>query len=178
VRPGTESALRVRAGEPGDLGFLWDMLHEAVHWAPEKTDSRPSREELPSDPAVSHYLEGWGREGDTALIAVDPEDGCRVGAAWYRLMLPEHPGYGFVDASTPEIGLAVAPDFRGRGVGRMLLRSLTEAAHSEGYDALSLSVDRNNPALEVYERHGFVKLRPNRGAWTMRLDLRATCETS
>ena len=178
MRAGTESAFRVRAGEPEDLDFLWDMLYEAVHWAPEKTDSRPSREELPLDPAVSHYLEGWGRVGDTAVVAVDLEDGRRVGAAWYRLMPPENPGYGFVEASTPEIGLAVAPDFRGSGVGRTLLRTLVEAARSGGYDALSLSVQRDNPALQLYERHGFVKLRPNRDAWTMRLDLHAPGGTS
>jgi ribosomal protein S18 acetylase RimI-like enzyme len=168
-----KAAIRVRESGEDDLEFLWDMLYEAIHWGPEKADPKPQREELLSEPEISHYLEGWGREGDMALVAVDPDDGRRVGAAWRRLMPPEDPGYGFVDASTPEIGLAVVPDLRGRGVGGLLLRSLIEAARSEGYGALSLSVEDGNPAIRLYERHGFVKLRLEGDAWIMGLDLRA-----
>ncbi len=171
MHAGTGQAYRIRPGRPEDLGFLWDMLYEAIHWGPEKTDPKPPREKLLAEPEISHYLEGWGREGDMALIAMDPDDGRKVGAAWYRLMPPEDPGYGFVDSSTPEIGLAVVPDLRGRGVGGMLLRSLTEAARSEGHGALSLSVESANPVIGLYERHRFVKLFLKGDAWTMKADL-------
>ena len=51
------------------------MLHHAYYW----------RERNPADgpgPAA-RYVKGWGRPGDTVLIAID--DGFPVGAAWYRL---------------------------------------------------------------------------------------------
>ncbi len=69
-------------------------------------------EEVLSKPELARYLEGWGRQGDTAVLAVDLDGGRRLGAAWYRLMTSEEPGYGYVDDSTPEIALAVVPDHR------------------------------------------------------------------
>jgi len=160
---------RLRPGTPDDEDFLWDMLYEAVCWRPEGT--KPSREEAFSDPEVSHYVEGWGRQGDAAVIALDPDGGERVGAAWYRLMPPEEPGYGFVDAATPEVSIAVVRDRRGAGVGAALLRAIVDLARSQGFAALSLGVEEDNPAISLYERAGFRRLSPTESAWIMRVDL-------
>jgi len=123
------------------------MLREAAHHRPL------------SDPSISRYLEGWGRPGDAAVVALDPDDGSRIGAAWYRLMPPEDPGYGFVDASMPEVVNAVVPSRRGTGVGGALLRGLLETARAEGFVAVSLSVRRNNSAaVRLYEKSGFAKV--------------------
>jgi ribosomal protein S18 acetylase RimI-like enzyme len=66
-------------------------------------------------------------------------------------------GYGYVDDDTPELSMAVLPDYRGLGIGRRLLAELLdEAAHR--YRAVSLSVATDNPARRLYERHGFVVL--------------------
>ena len=160
----------VRSGEAEDLDFLWEMMYEAAHHRPL------------SDPAISRYLEDWGRPGDAAVVALDPGDDRRVGAAWYRLMPPERPGYGFVDASTPEIVIAVVPGYRGRGVGIALLHELLETARSEGFDALSLIVRHDNPvALRLYELNGFVKLFDSSSehpSWTMKVDLAVYNEQS
>ena len=168
---GSTATIRVRKAEEEDLGFLWEMLYEAVHWYPDRPDPKPPREEVLSWPGIAHYLEGWGRPEDFALIALDLAEGRRVGAAWYRLMSPEDPGYGFVDDSTPEVGIAVVPELRGRGVGGALLRALMGAARSRGFGALSLSVERGNPAVRLYGRHGFEKLFIVDDAWTMKADL-------
>jgi ribosomal protein S18 acetylase RimI-like enzyme len=99
-------------------------------------------------------VKGWGRPGDTVLIAVD--DAFPVGAAWYRLFRNDQPGYGFVDEETPELAIAVVPSRRGHGVGEALLEALCERARADGYRALSLSVARDNPGLVAfYEQHGF-----------------------
>ncbi len=86
-------------------------------------------------------------------------------------MSPEDPGYGFVDDSTPEVGIAVVSELRGRGVGGALLRALMAAARSRGFGALSLSLERGNPAVHLYERHGFEKLFIVDDAWTMNANL-------
>ncbi len=144
---------------------MWEMLHEAAH-------RRPL-----SDPAVARYLEGWGRAGDTAVVALEPGDERRVGAAWYRLYPSDDRGYGFVDASTPEVAIAVVPDRHGRGVGAALLGALLNTARARGFHALSLSVRRDNPAaIKLYERNGFVKLFGVEGSWTMKVDLAASDE--
>ena len=160
---------RLRPGTPDDEGFLWDMLREAVSWRNE--DPGPTVEELFSDPALARYVEGWGRPGDAAVIAFDPDSGERVGAAWYRLMPLERPGYGFVDAATPEVSIAVVRGRRGAGIGKALLGAIMDTARSSGFAALSLGVEEGNPAIALYERIGFRKFSPTEGAWTMRLDL-------
>lgn len=106
-------------------------------------------------PENAKYLQGWGRYGDDAVVAVD-DTGARRGAAWYRLFPASAPGYGFVSPDVPELSLGVAPDARGLGVGQALLAALIEMAKLAGYPALSLSVDRHNTAVRLYIRSGFV----------------------
>jgi ribosomal protein S18 acetylase RimI-like enzyme len=122
-------------------------------------------------------VKGWGRPGDTVLIAID--EGFPVGAAWYRLFRRDAPGYGFVDEETPELAIAVVPSRRGRGIGESLLEALCERARADGYRALSLSVERENPALvSFYEEHGFDVLEDgDEHSLTMRRALSAGGET-
>lgn len=54
--------------------------------------------------------------------------------------------------------LGLIPAARGRGLGRAALALATRIAASSGYQALSISVDvRNEPALRLYRRDGFVE---------------------
>ena len=50
--------------------------------------------------------------------------------------------------------IALAPPFRGRGIGTALLRSLMDEAQESGRK-LSIHVEQNNPARRLYERLGF-----------------------
>ena len=61
---------------------------------------------------------------------------------------------------------------RGHGIGGQLLKALVERARAEGYPALSLSVERGNPAFALYERHGFQPLREAGDTVVMRAPLR------
>jgi GNAT superfamily N-acetyltransferase len=144
----------IRRGGAQDLRFLRDMLHHAYYW----------RERVPGS-LVSRYVRGWGRPGDTAVIALD--GGFPVGAAWYRVFSADEPGYGFVDEQTPELAIAVVPSQRGKGVGEQLLLALIERARQAGYSSLSLSVEPGNPARKLYERHGFHVVDEGAEAWTM-----------
>jgi ribosomal protein S18 acetylase RimI-like enzyme len=51
--------------------------------------------------------------------------------------------------------IAMAPAFRGRGIGTGLLRELMEEADASGRK-LSIHVEMNNPARSLYDRLGFV----------------------
>jgi ribosomal protein S18 acetylase RimI-like enzyme len=139
------------------------MLHHAYYWR----ERAPGEEPGP----VSRYVKGWGRPGDTALIAV--EDGFPVGAAWYRRFSRERRGYGFVDEETPELAIAVVPSRRGRGLGEALLEALLERARADGYRAISLSVPSDDEALlSFYEKHGFARVHEDGGdSVTMRRGL-------
>jgi GNAT superfamily N-acetyltransferase len=157
--------LRPVTGNEDDIRFLREMLYEAATWGP---GERPPIEEVLSDPAISRYIEGWGRADDDALIA---EDGMRVGATWHRLFTDGEPGYGFNSPTIPEITIGVCASARGRGIGTSLLAALIERARDEGHPALSLSVERENRAARFYERLGFVRVGEVANAWTMRLEL-------
>jgi uncharacterized protein len=156
----------------GDEGFLWKMLYEAVHWGPGEAGPKPPPEELFADARRRRYVAGWGRPDDFAVVARDAEGGREVGAAWYRIFPEDRPGYGFVDEATPEIALAVDPDRRDAGIGGILLRTVMDAARAGGFRAVSLSVHKGNqPALRLYEKSGFAKLRDDGDDWVMRADL-------
>ena len=153
----------IRAAGTQDVPFLRDMLRHAYYWRVESVTES-------GEPPVRRYVERWGRPGDTALIAI--QDFQRVGAAWYRLFSADNPGYGFIDEETPELSIAVVPSKRGTGLGSELLAALMKRARADGYEAISLSVEKDNPAVALYERHGFQRVGEDDGAYTMRADLR------
>ena len=151
----------IRKASGGDAPFLRDMVRHAYYWrwaAPETADVPASR-----------YVEGWGRPGDRGLIALD--EGFPVGAAWYRLFTEGSPGYGFLDEQTPELTIAVVPSRRGRGFGDKLLSALLEQAREDGHREISLSVEKDNPALKLYERFGFRPVKELGATVVMRAEL-------
>ena len=54
--------------------------------------------------------------------------------------------------------IAVAPEYRGRGLGRQLLEQVLEDARGRGADRVFLEMRFNNPAVEVYRKMGFVPI--------------------
>ena len=122
-----------------------------------------------ADVPLERYVAGWGRRGDDAVVAIDEFQ--PVGAAWFRLFEADEPGYGFVDENTPELTIAIVPSRRGKGLGEQLLISLLDRAREEGYARISLSVEADNPAIRLYEQHGFAKVGDRAGALVMSAEL-------
>ena len=160
---------QLRQGEAKDLDFLKEMLFEAFFWDP--STQRPSFASFRDDPEFTKLLGGWMRHGDRAIIS--EENGVRTGAAWFRLWTPEIHSYGFVDATTPEVAMAVRTDYRRQGLGRRLLDALIQTARADGYPALSLSVSPRNSARQLYESTGFRKVGESGTSWTLLLSLNA-----
>lgn len=156
----------LREAVPADAGFLGDMLVEAVNWLPGRDFDRGR---VLADPGSAHYVAGWMRAGDLGTVAEDA--GTPVGAAWLRLLPADDPGYGFVATDVPELSMAVAASHRRRGIGRRLLRATVARARAAGHPAVSLSVERGNPARDLYRAEGFQVVRPDPGADTMQLTL-------
>lgn len=152
-----------------DVPFLWEMLYQSIY-VPEGHQA-PSRDIL-KEPNIEKYLKNWGDDHDYALIALDGESR-PVGAVWIRILNYENAGYGFIDDDTPELGMAIMPQHRGQGIGKRLLSQMIVFARSNGYPALSLSVDPiNKGAFHLYEKCGFEKVyQDDGGSWTMKIDL-------
>jgi len=146
------------------------MLYEAVNWHDDGAEERPPFDETIARPELRRYIEGWGRVGDTAIVALDRRDE-PVGGAWYRLFTADAPGYGFVDEDTPELSIALYPECRRQHVGALLLGTLLQHARADGFAAISLSVARGNPACRLYSRLGFEVVAEPGDSLTMVADL-------
>ena len=162
--------VQLRPGSTTDLDFLAEMLFEAFFW--DTSTKRPPFASFRITPEFSKLLAGWERRGDRAIVA--EESGTRLGAAWFRFWTPELHSYGFVDAVTPEIAMALRQGYRSQGLGRRLLDVLVQTARDEGVPALSLSVSPLNFALQLYESAGFRKVGESGTSWTLLLSLSPT----
>lgn len=141
-----------------DEPFLWEMLYHALY-VPK--GHPPFPREIVQQPEIAQYVQGWGQPEDAGLLACDDET--PVGAVWIRRI---H-AYGFVDEETPELSIAMLPHYRGQGIGTCLMRELF-AMLQDRYDALSLSVSKENPSLRLYERLGFEVVKDDGSSVTMK----------
>lgn len=160
----------IRPLTQADAAFVREILYHALFVPP---GSPPYPRALLDEPNIRRYYAAFGapdRRDGGVLALVDDQP---VGAAWYRLWPPGEVGYGFVAADTPEITIALLPDFRGRGIGTRLLTALMAQARADGFAALSLSVTAINPARHLYERCGFVTVGVDGDSLTMRASLTA-----
>jgi len=130
-----------------DYACLPEFLYQAVYI--------PAGEELPprsiiNDPEIFIYIKEFGMQlGDLGVVA--EQNGQVVGAAWTRII----PAYGHIDHDTPELAISILPEFRGYGIGTKLLKRLFEVLRKHGYKRTSLSVQKNNPAVRLYQRLGY-----------------------
>jgi ribosomal protein S18 acetylase RimI-like enzyme len=159
--------LRLRPLVPADQRQLWRWLHVAL-WDPPPAGLRPI--EVLDHPAVRIYAEGWGKPTDVGVVAVI--GGKDAGACWMRL-LPDGVGLAFVDVATPQLGIALEPEFQHQGHGEPLMRAALEAARAAGYAQVSLTVHPENPAIRLYERCGFVRRAVRNGYHLMVADISA-----
>ncbi|MBU9721640.1 MULTISPECIES: GNAT family N-acetyltransferase [Bacillaceae] len=146
--------------------FLLKMLYESIHIEKEK---KPSINQLLNTYELKKYHKNWGREGDVAFIAVDNSE-VPVGAVWHRLFNDEERGYGYVNDNTPELGIAVSKEVRGKGLGTKLMNKIIEDSIKNGYHSLSLSVDVDNTnAIHLYHKFGFAEVNRKGNSITMLL---------
>lgn len=144
-----------------DESFLWEMFYQAIY-VPE------GQPPIPPDviflPELRIYVEGWGKPDDIGFIA--SVAGKPVGAVWLRMLTGDPRGFGYVDDSTPELSIALLPEYRGRGIGSRLMAHLFDNAKSR-YAAICLSVTIGNPAERLYRRLGFEVVYETDDSYTM-----------
>jgi ribosomal protein S18 acetylase RimI-like enzyme len=140
----------IRPLTPSDQLFLWEMLYQSL-FVPE--GGTAFDRSILDQPEIAVYVKDWGRPNDSGFVALD-ESAKPMGAVWLRLLARDEKGFGYVDDSTPELGMAVCPAFRGKGVGTSLLSHLLDSTEHV-FDQICLSVSEENPAHRLYKRMGF-----------------------
>lgn len=147
-------AMRIRPLVAAHQPMLWEWLHVSL-WDPPPAPPRP-REVLLA-PNVRIYAEDWGRAGDLGVVGELDGEPAPIGACWMRVM-PPGVGLAYVDADTPQLGIALFSPFRGRGFGRRLMQAALDAARIAGHARVALTVHPQNPAIALYESCGFAKV--------------------
>ncbi len=127
--------------------LLKDFLYEAI-FIPEGAEAPPKA--IVNAPELQVYVCGFGgQEADFALVA--EVDGKVIGAVWARIM----EDYGHVDAQTPSLAIALFKAYRGLGIGTELMRAMLSSLAKKGWGQVSLSVQKLNGAVRLYQRLGF-----------------------
>ncbi len=140
---------------PEHQDFLWDMLYESLYVA---EGQKPYKRKIIYQSNLSKYAENWGKEKDIGVIAIDNNTNNKIAAAWLRLFKGKNKGYGHVDDACPELAIAVLKPFRRQGIGSLLISELIAEATSL-FQAISLSVLIENPAINLYKKSGFVSIK-------------------
>lgn len=153
----------IRPATSSDGTFLADMVVEAANWRTGVPRPRPT---VLADPVYRGYIAGWQRPADAGIVALDADER-PIGAAWYRLFAEPDRAYGFVASGVPELIIGVRPLWRAQGIGRALIRGLTDAARSAGFARLTLSVEHGNFAHLLYRSEGFIVVASGNGRDTM-----------
>ena len=139
--------LLIREIREEEFALLKDFLYEAI-FVPEGAE--PPGREVIDLPELRLYIEDFGsRKGDHCLVA--DFGGKVVGAVWTRIMND----YGHIDDDTPSFAISLYKDYRGQGIGTRLLTDMLELLKSGGYKQTSLSVQKENDAVRLYEFVGF-----------------------
>ena len=137
----------IREIRPEEHDLLREFLYQAIY-LPEGVEPPPRS--VVGLPELQIYIADFGtRPGDYCLAA--EVEGTVVGAAWCRIM----EDYGHIDSDTPSLAISLLPEYRGRGIGTQLLNGLLLLLRENGYRRASLSVQKENPALCLYQRTGF-----------------------
>lgn len=140
---------KVRGIGEDEWPLLEDFLYEAIY-VPEGFEGEVPRSVIYDDPKCRAAYLGFGsRPDDRAVVA---EVGNKVvGACWVRTT----DEYGHIDDETPSLSISLYRPYRGRGIGTAMMRALLDKLREADYDRASLSVQKENPALRLYERMGF-----------------------
>ena len=141
--------IRIRPHDPADREFILSLVgrfsaFELPEWRRAEDVDRKNRasfEDALDQPAP-----------DSAIFLAEDENGAPAGFIHLQTQSDYFSGeaHGYIS------DVAVAPDFEGRGVGRLLLETAEDWARSKGYSLLSLYVFAGNTrARQIYEKLGY-----------------------
>jgi ribosomal protein S18 acetylase RimI-like enzyme len=134
LRPLTES------DEPFALSVYASTREEELALVPWSDEQKAAFVAMQFAAQSAHYAQHYtGMSSDVILVDGEPAG---------RLLVARWP------EEIRIVDIALLPAFRGRGAGSALLRDLIAEATEHG-KPLSIHVERDNRALELYERLGF-----------------------
>ena len=137
----------IRPIKESEYPVLEDFLYQAI-FIPEGI--KPPPKHIIESPALQIYIKDFGTFPDDRCLVADV-DGEIVGAVWTRIMND----YGHIDDETPSFAISLYKNYRHKGIGTALMNKMLAILSEAGFEKASLSVQKANYAVRLYEKVGF-----------------------
>ena len=138
---------KIRKISEEEVSLLQDFLYEAV-FVPEGMSAPPKS--IINQPELQVYITDFGKKKDDISLVAEVDKKV-VGAVWVRIMND----YGHIDNETPSFAVSLYKDYRGFGIGTDLMKEMLRILKDRGYKQASLSVQKANYAVRMYQKTGF-----------------------
>ena len=138
---------QIRPIRKEEIPILGDFLYEAI-FIPEGVAAPPRS--ILDDENLQVYIRDFGLMPDDRCLVAEVGDKI-VGAIWSRIMND----YGHIADDVPSIAISLYKEYRNLGIGTDLLRQMLELLKADGYKSVSLSVQKANYAMRMYQKAGF-----------------------
>ena len=126
---------------------LNQFLYEAI-FIPEGVAAPP--QSIIENEELQVYVRNFGHEPDDKCLVAEC-DGRIVGAVWTRIMHD----YGHISDDTPSLAISLYKEYHNKGIGTKLLEKMIALLQNDGYSQVSLSVQKANYAVGMYQKAGF-----------------------
>ena len=150
---------KIRKISEEEVNLLQDFLYEAV-FVPEGMSAPPKS--IINQPELQVYITDFGKKKDDISLVAEVDKKV-VGAVWVRIMND----YGHIDNETPSFAVSLYKDYRGFGIGTDLMKEMLRILKDRGYKQASLSVQKANYAVRMYQKTGFEIIDENEEEYIM-----------
>ncbi|WP_283624718.1 GNAT family N-acetyltransferase [Clostridium butyricum] len=142
-----------------EYNLLNNFIYEAI-FIPEGMEA-PTKSII-NQAELKVYVYDFGKKKDDYCLVAE-FNGKVVGAVWVRIMND----YGHIDDTTPSLAISLYKEYRGCGIGTDMMRKMLLLLKSNEYDKVSLSVQKENYALQIYLNVGFEIIDENEDEYIM-----------
>ena len=149
---------KIREIRKNEYPILSDFLYEAI-FIPEGMDKPPKS--IIERPELQVYIKDFGKADDWCFVAEIKEK--IVGAVWVRIMND----YGHIDDETPSFAMSLYEEYRNLGIDTALMGAMLQFLREKGYKQASLSVQKANYAVRMYQKVGFEVIDENEEEYIM-----------
>lgn len=138
---------KIREMCPQEYPLLAEFLYESIF---QREGDELFPKTIIDQPELQVYIKDFGTLKDDVCLCAEAGNKI-VGAVWVRNI---H-GYGDLDDETPEFAISLYKEYRGQGIGTELMIQMLKLLREKGYKRASLSVQKENYALRMYQKVGF-----------------------
>ncbi len=137
----------IRPIKSNETILLTDFIYESI-FQRDRNNLLPRT--IIQEPAFWVYINEFGTKKDDYCLVAEINKKI-VGAVWVRCIN----GFGQVDETTPEFAISVYYEYRGQKIGTKLMKEMLKHLKIKGYSKTSLSVQKDNYAVKMYQDVGF-----------------------